>query len=71
MKLFLVKYKKSIEYEGDEISFYVVAAEDKWTAMKEVASVYNLGECYLNAEGPVPNAIVKENIKETTILLSY
>lgn len=33
MKVYLVKYRRRVEWEGDEFIFYVVAAERSWDAV--------------------------------------
>ena len=71
MKVYLVKYRKRVEYEGDEFTFFVVAAERDWDAIKLVEETYKLGTANLNVSEEVPKVKTFRDVKEATILLTY
>ena len=70
MKLFLVKYRKRVEYEDIDLTFYVVAAESGWEAIRLVDVKYNVGTSNLNVSEEIPKLNL-DNIKESEILLTY
>ena len=51
MNVYLVKYKKRIEYEGDEFIFYAVAAENGYDAMRLIDDTHKMGRSNLNVSG--------------------
>jgi hypothetical protein len=68
MKLFLVKYKKEIPYEGFEATIYLVAAENGYAAIKLVSDedkieTGNLNYEYVDFDVP--------KVKEPKIIKSY
>ena len=71
MKVYLVKYRKRVEYEGDEFTLFVVAAERSWDAVNLIDNVYKLGTSNLEVSEEVPKIKTFRDIKEATILLTY
>ena len=71
MNAYLVKYKKRIEYEGDEFTFFVVAADSEWTAIRLVDDTYKLGTSNLDASQAIPEIRTFKSVKEPKILLTY
>ena len=68
MKLFLVKYKKEIPYEGLEAAIYLVAAEHGDAASRLVSENYKIGTAYLNYEDA---DLEVSEINESKIIKSY
>ena len=71
MNVYLVKHRKIIEWEGDEFTFYVVAAKNEYAAMRLVDDTYKMGTGNLNASDAVPEVKTFKSVKEPKILLSY
>lgn len=71
MNIYLVKHKKRIDYEGDEFTFYVVAADNEWLAKRLVDDTYHMGSGNLDSSEAVPEVKTFKSIKEAKILLSY
>jgi len=71
MELYLVKYKKRVDFESSEFTFYVVAAENKYAAMRYIDSIYKMGTGNLDAQGPIPKNKLYDEVKKPEILLEY